>query len=366
MDEKSFVAAPIRIKVVGVGGGGGNAIGRLVNADIDGVQCVVVNTDAQALARNETSTRVQIGEKLTRGLGAGGNPHVGSEAAIESEETLLEIVEDTDMIFIAAGMGGGTGTGAAPVVAKLAKACGSLAIGIVTKPFAFEGKRRRQIATEGVERLAVEADALIAIDNDRLFHPSDFDSRLTLESAFRKIDEILVVAVQAITEIITRPGLVNVDFADVRSILKDGGPAWLSVGHGNGQGRAVDAARRAVESPLSAADMRGAKRILFTIAGTNNLTLTEVNEAASVIRNEAAPDANIIFGVTFDPTLDEGVRLVLLATEFTSTRDAVVKQRDDKLRHLLDGADESELDVPAFMRQSLSLRSLSNDDSKKK
>jgi cell division protein FtsZ len=356
MARASFIPSLVKIKVFGVGGGGGNALTRMVREEIQGAEFIAVNTDAQALMINEASTRVQIGETLTRGLGVGGDNKIGFEAAQESREILEQMVVGADMVFIAAGMGGGTGTGASPIIAELAKQSGALTIAIVTKPFSFEGVHRAQVAEEGIAQLSESVDAIIVISNDRLFDLPDYDYEVTVDNAFKEVDEILMTGVRAITEVVTLPGLINLDFADIKAIMKDAGSAWLSIGHGSGRNRAVESAKVALRSPLLETDITGAKRILFTITGTSALTLAEVNQAASVIKNEVDPQANVIFGVTLDPRMDNKVRLVLIATGFTTAKATASAQRDDEFRRLLRSLDETELDLPAFLRRPLSSR----------
>jgi len=354
MAKMSFTPTPAKIKALGVGGGGCNALNRMVEAEVQGVDFVAINTDAQALMRNEATTRIQIGEKLTKGLGVGGDPDGGARAAEESREELRKIMEGTDLVFIAAGMGGGTGTGASPIIADLARESGALTIGIVTKPFSFEGLRRQQSAEEGINNLTDKLDAMIVIPNDRLIALSDF--KVTVDNAFKMADDVLMTGVRAISEVITVPGLINLDYADVRSIMKDAGPAWLSIGRSSGQNRTVEAAHAAIASPLLEVSIEGAKGVLFVVTGTSNLTLAEVNQAADVISRAVDPEANVIFGVTLDPKMDNEVRLTLIATGFTPSRAVTATRRDDEFRRLIKSLDESEIDTPAFLRRPLTLR----------
>ncbi len=358
MAKMTFAPTPVCIKALGVGGGGCNAVNRMVRADIKGVEFIAINTDAQALMASEAPVRVQIGEKSTRGLGVGGDPEVGFKAAEESQEDLRQVIKGADMVFVASCMGGGTGTGACPLIAEIARESGALTIGIVTKPFSFEGVRRRQVADDGVARLTEKVDAMIVIINDHLFSLPDFDYRVTVDNAFKKADDVLMNGVKAMSEVVTLPGLINLDFADVRAIMKDAGPAWLSMGQSSGQGRTLEAARAAIRSPLLEADIRGATGVLFTITGTSSLTLSEVNQAAEVIRNEVDPEAKVIFGVTLDSRMDNEVRLVLIATGFTSSKAVAATRRDEEFRRILKGIEkeEAELDMPAFMRRPLTLR----------
>ncbi len=303
-----------RIVVLGIGGGGSNAVNRMIQVGVRGVDFVAVNTDMQALTRSEAGSRIHIGEKLTRGLGAGGNPNVGEKAAEESAEQIAELLRDADMVFIAAGMGGGTGTGAAPVIAQIAKDMGVLTVGVVTKPFTFEGRQRANKAEEGISVLKERVDTLITIPNDRLLEV--IDRKTTLEQAFMEVDDVLRQGIQGISELITEPGLVNLDFADVKSIMSDSGGALMAIGRGTGETRAQDAARMAISSPLLDISMEGAKGVLLNITGGNDLALTEINEAAEVIAQAADPEANIIFGAVIDPKLDNEVKITVIATGF--------------------------------------------------
>lgn len=308
-----------KIKVVGVGGGGGNAVSSMVEEDlISGVEFIVVNTDAQVLLQNKAPTKIQIGEKLTKGLGVGGNPEIGQQAAEESIEKIKELLIDTDMVFVTAGMGGGTGTGASPIIAKAARESGALTVGVVTKPFAFEGTRRSVIADEGIEKLRQEVDTLIVIPNQRLMDV--IDKKMTLVEAFKLADSVLSQAVGGIADIITTPGLINVDFADVKAIMKDAGTALLGIGTGVGENRAQMAARAAVSSPLLDLSMEGARGVLFNIAGGNDLTMFEVNEAAKIISQSADADANIIFGAVVRNDLNDQVKITVIATGFDETQ----------------------------------------------
>jgi cell division protein FtsZ len=313
-----------KIKVIGVGGGGGNAVESMVESnDVFGVEFVVVNTDAQVLLDNAAPTKLQIGEKLTKGLGVGGNPEIGAQAAEESLDKIKELLLDSDMVFVTAGMGGGTGTGAAPVIAKIARDSGALTVGIVTKPFAFEGTRRGYIAEEGVEILREEVDTLIVIPNQRLMDV--IDKKMTLVEAFKVADSVLAQAVGGIAEIITTPGLVNVDFADVKSIMKDAGSALLGIGTGVGDNRATMAARAAISSPLLDLSIDGARGVLFNITGGPDLTMFEVDEAARQISTAADPDANIIFGSVIKNDFSDQVRITVIATGFDETQSRIAK-----------------------------------------
>jgi cell division protein FtsZ len=308
-----------KIKVIGVGGGGGNAVASMVEqGTINGVEFIVVNTDAQVLLDNRVPTKLQIGEKLTKGLGVGGNPEIGAQAAEESQEKLKELLVDSDMVFVTAGMGGGTGTGASPVIARIAKETGALTVGIVTKPFAFEGARRANLSEEGIEKLRREVDTLIVIPNQRLMDV--IDRKMTLLEAFKVADSVLYQAVAGISEIITTPGLVNVDFADVKTIMKDAGSALLGIGVGVGENRAQMAARAAVSSPLLDLSIEGARGVLFNIAGGQDITMFEVDEAARIISASADPDANIIYGQVTKEDMSDQIRITVIATGFDETR----------------------------------------------
>jgi cell division protein FtsZ len=315
-----------KIKVIGVGGGGGNAVSSMIEAgNINGVEFIVVNTDAQVLLQNKAPTKLQIGEKLTKGLGVGGNPDIGAQAAEESQEKLKELLLDSDMVFVTAGMGGGTGTGAAPVIAKLAKEAGALTVGVVTKPFAFEGTRRAVAAEDGIEKLKDATDTLIVIPNQRLMDV--IDRKMTLVEAFKVVDSVLGQAVGGIADIITTAGLVNVDFADVKTIMKDAGSALLGIGTGVGENRAQMAARAAVSSPLLDLSIEGARGVLFNIAGGNDLTMFEVDEAARIISSAADQDANVIFGAVIKSDLSDQVRITVIATGFDETRSRIAQMR---------------------------------------
>lgn len=308
-----------KIKVIGVGGGGGNAINSMINAgSITGVDFLAVNTDSQVLLTNQAPTKIQIGENLTRGLGSGGNPEIGNQAAEESREKIKEYLIDCDMVFITAGMGGGTGTGAAPVIADVAKEQGALTVAIVTKPFTFEGARRMVNAEEGIEKLKKSVDTLIVIPNQRLLDV--VDRKMTLLEAFRVADSVLTQGVQGISEIITVPGLINVDFADVKAIMKDAGSALMGIGTGVGDNRAQMAARAAISSPLLEVSIDGAKGVLFNITGGPDMTMTEVDEAAKLISEAADADANIIFGAAINDKLVDQMKITVIATGFDETR----------------------------------------------
>ena len=303
-----------RIKVIGVGGGGSNAINRMIDEGIQGVEFIVANTDAQALMLTKAPIRVRLGDKLTRGLGAGGDPEIGCKAAEESSDELYNALKGADMVFVTAGMGGGTGTGAAPIVAQIAKESGALTIGVVTRPFTFEGMRRMQAAEIGIGKFKEHADTLIAIPNDRLLQIAD--KRASLQDAFRLADDVLHQGIQGISELITTPGLINLDFADVRTIMSEGGAALMAVGTGSGDERAKKAAEDAISSKLLDITIDGARGVLFNVTGGPSMTLFEVNQAAAIIRETAHPDVNMIFGAVIDPNMGDDIRVTVIATGF--------------------------------------------------
>ncbi len=303
-----------QIKVVGVGGGGGNAVNRMVESNVKGVEFIVVNTDKQVLLNSKATTKIQIGEKVTQGQGAGSKPEVGKKAAEESSEAINEVLAGTDMVFITAGMGGGTGTGAAPVIAKLAKEKGILTVGIVTKPFEFEGRRRMTMAEAGIAELAQNVDSLIVIPNERLKLVSD--QKITLLNAFSVADDVLRLGVKSIAELIKIPGIINLDFADVTSVMKDAGHAHMGVGRGNGKDKAEIAANAAISSPLLETTIQGAKGVIILVSGSSDITLDEVDVAATIVKDAADIDANIIFGVSTDPALDDEMVVTVIATGF--------------------------------------------------
>ena len=353
MAKTSFVANPAKIKVIGLGGGGCNAITRMVQEEIRGVEFIAMNTDSQALAIAEAPNILQIGEKLTRGLGVGGDASLGTKSAEENRDEIREIIGNSDMVFITCGMGGGTGTGSAPVVAEVAKQSGALTIAVVTKPFAFEGARRCKVAEEGIKSLLGKVDTLIIIPNDRLL--TLCDQNTGVDNAFKLADDVLRHGVQAISEVITVPGLINLDFADVKAIMKDAGPAWMSIGMASGKNRAVEAAKEALCSPLLDVSVSGSRGVLFNVIGGSSLTLFEVNEAADVIKEAVDPEANIIFGVANDPNMENDVQITLIATGFASkTGQAEEGDHEDEVTQLLKGLrSEEELDVPSFLRRPL-------------
>jgi cell division protein FtsZ len=306
------------IRVIGVGGGGSNAVNRMILSEMMGVEFIACNTDAQALLQSDAPHKIRIGDKITRGLGAGGDSTIGQRAAEEDSEKIGQALIDSDMVFITAGLGGGTGSGAAPIVAQLAKEAGALTIGVVTKPFTFEGAKRRLVAEKSAEELKAQVDTLITIPNDRL--KDVVQKNTSIIDAFRVVDDVLRQGVQGISDIITMPGLINLDFADVRAIMKDAGSALMGIGRATGENRAIEAARMAIASPLLEVNIQGAQGILFNITGSSSLSLFEVTEAAEEIRAAADPEANIIFGTSFNDRLGEEVMITVIATGFDGNR----------------------------------------------
>ena len=342
------------IKVMGIGGGGSNAVSRMFKDKLPVVEYYSVNTDAQHLFRCDVSHRLAIGQNLTRGLGSGANPDLGRQAAEESRHDIEKALEGADMVFLAVGMGGGTGTGSSPVIAQIAKESGALTVAVVSKPFSFEASMRKKNAEEGIARLKDNVDTLIVIDNDRLLQlNAQGDQTYTWEDALKMADSVLQQGIQAIAEVVTVPGEINVDFADVRTILNNAGPAWLAIGRGKGENRAVEAARQATKSPLLDISMDGAKRILFVISGGPTLTLQEVQDAAKVIQDLSDPDANIIFGTCRDAKLDDEIKITMVAASFPVMAENQ-QLREDELERLLQDVipqSEEELDVPSFLRR---------------
>lgn len=342
------------IKVLGIGGGGSNAVSRMYKDRLPVVEYYALNTDAQHLFRCDVAHRIALGQNLTRGLGSGAQPELGRQAAEESRSDIQRAVDGADMIFLAVGMGGGTGTGAASVVAQIAKESGALTVAVVSRPFSFEAAARRKNAEEGVARLKDHVDTLITIPNDRLLELNhQKDQTFTWEDALKMADSVLHQGIQAIAEVVTVPGEINVDFADVKTILSSAGPAWLAIGKGKGETRAIDAAKMATRSPLLDIAMEGARRILFVITGGTNLTLQEVQDAAHVIEEMADPEANIIFGTSRDPRLDDEVKMTMVAAAFPVLQDTQQMREAELQRLLQDVAPQSddELDVPSFLRR---------------
>lgn len=363
-----FVENFAKIKVVGVGGGGQNAVNRMIEEGLQGVEFISVNTDAQALMLSNSPLRLRIGDKLTKGLGSGGNPEIGQRAAEESREEIKEVLEGADMVFVTAGMGGGTGSGASPVIAGIARDLGALTIGVVTRPFTFEGSHRRRSAEGALGELKDNVDTLIAIPNDRLLQV--VDKKVSINQAFRTADDVLRQGIQGISELITIPGLVNLDFADVRAVMIEGGAALMAIGRGTGENRAKDAVQEAIHSALLDVSIDGARSILFNIKGGNDLSLFEVNEAAEVIRAAAHPESNIIFGAVVDPNLQEEIHLTVIATGFDQEESEDLPQynqqrtnqpRQDSGRpqqppppndYKVRTFERDDLDIPSFLRRS--------------
>ncbi len=374
-----FVDNFAQIKVVGVGGGGQNAVNRMIEADVQGVEFIAVNTDAQALMLSSAPQRVRIGDKLTRGLGSGGKPEIGLRAAEESRDEIEQLFEGADMVFVTAGLGGGTGSGAAPVISSIARESGALTIGVVTKPFTFEGTQRRRIAESTMGRLRESVDTLITVPNDRLLHI--LDKNTNIRESFIVADDVLRQGIQGISELITVPGLINLDFADVRSIMLDGGAALMSIGRASGENRAQEAANQAIQSSLLDVSIEGAQGILFNVKGGDDLSLFEVNEAAEMIRANAHPEANIIFGAVIDENMKDELHMTVIATGFdkgrrpeqppTSARQPAAgsarqtgsaqpshqpAQPQPKPKEPIDfpvrSFDREDLDIPAFLRRA--------------
>ena len=361
VDENAVLDGTATIKVIGVGGAGNNAVNRMVDSGIRGVDFIAVNTDRQALLLSKASTRIQIGEKITRGLGAGANPDIGAQAAEESKAEIQEALRGADMVFVTAGMGGGTGTGAAPIVAATAKEMGILTIGVVTKPFTFEGKKRLSQAERGVESLKGKVDTLVVIPNDKLLQI--IDRKTSIVEAFKMADDVLRQGVQGISDLIAIPGLVNLDFADVKTIMLNTGMAHMGIGRASGENRAEDAAKQAIQSPLLETSIEGARGVIINITGGNNLGLHEVNTAAELVQRSVDPEANIIFGAVIDESLDEDIVITVIATGFEKESgvssgipvgEIVDKAWDKKINSIPNPADNSSssdnLDIPSFLR----------------
>ncbi len=372
----SDVTPVARIKVIGVGGGGGNALNRMIKSNIKGIEFIAVNTDAQALYHNEAVLKINIGKATTRGLGAGSHPEMGRQAAEESAEEIKQALEGTEMLFITCGLGGGTGTGAAPVIAEIARDMGILTVAVVTKPFTFEGHRRRTQAEEGLENLKNKVDTLITIPNDKIL--SLIDKKTPLSEAFTVVDDVLRQGVQGISDLITVHGMINVDFADVKAIMENAGSALMGIGYGTGENRAVEAARAAVESPLLELDIQGAKGILFNITGGSDLSMFEVDEAARIITEAADPEANIIFGAVINDSYTGEIKITVVATGFDDIKRGVqitrplgeyrpMGNQQQAPRPSMDARPStpstpsmpmtddqaSEYDIPAFIRQKM-------------
>jgi len=334
------------IKVIGVGGGGNNAVNRMIEAGLQGVEFIAINTDGQALLRSNADIRLRIGDQLTKGLGAGANPEIGRQAAEESRDEIIKVLQDVDMVFVTAGMGGGTGTGAAPIIADIAKEIGALTVGVVTKPFSFEGKVRKAQAEEGVKSLKDRVDTLITIPNERLLQI--VDKKTSIVDAFKIADDVLLQGVQGISDLITITGLINVDFADVKTIMTNAGSALMGIGLAKGDSRAVEAAKTAVSSPLLETSIEGAKGVLLNITGSSNLGLFEINEAAAIVTEAADPDANIIFGAVIDEEMGDEIRITVIATGFNQKKSQRLGLDDLEIKSFVDNG---ELEVPAFLRK---------------
>ncbi|OPZ72671.1 MAG: Cell division protein FtsZ [Firmicutes bacterium ADurb.Bin456] len=335
------------IKVIGVGGGGNNAVNRMIHAGLKGVEFIAVNTDVQALYLAQSNHKIQIGAKLTKGLGSGGNPEIGQKAAEESRDEILQVLKGSDMVFVTAGMGGGTGTGAAPIVAEVAKELGALTVGVVTKPFTFEGRKRATQADTGIETLKEKVDTLITIPNDRLLQV--IEKQTSIVEAFRIADDVLRQGVQGISDLIAVPGLINLDFADVKTIMRETGSALMGIGIAGGDNRATEAARASISSPLLETSIEGARGVLLNITGGASLGLFEVNEAADIIAQAADPEANIIFGAVIDERMEDDVRVTVIATGFDQ-RPAKKARPIDELE-IKPLASHDDLDIPAFLRR---------------
>ncbi|MDI3534301.1 MAG: cell division protein FtsZ [Thermosediminibacterales bacterium] len=342
------------IKVIGVGGGGSNGVNRMIDFGLKGVEFIAINTDAQALFLSKADTRIQIGEQLTKGLGAGANPEIGKKAAEESREMILKALKGADMVFITAGMGGGTGTGATPVVAEISKELGALTVGVVTKPFNFEGRKRMANAEAGIEELKTRLDTLITIPNDRLLQV--VEKKTSIVDAFRIADDVLRQGVQGISDLIAVPGLINLDFADVRTIMQDTGLAHMGIGRASGENRAVEAAKQAISSPLLETSIQGAKGVLMNITGGENLGLFEVNEAAELVADAADKDANIIFGAVIDEKLQDDIVITVIATGFDINKKENIDDIDNIDELEIKPFSREDLDIPAFLRRKNKFR----------
>ena len=350
------------IKVIGVGGAGNNAVDRMIRCGIKGVDFIVVNTDKQVLQASKAGTKIQIGEKITRGLGAGANPDIGAQSAEENKAEIAEILRGSDMVFVTAGMGGGTGTGAAPIVAQAAKEMGILTIGVVTKPFTFEGKKRLSQAERGIESLKGKVDALVVIPNDKLLQI--IDRKTSIGEAFQKADEVLMQGVQGISDLITVTGTVNLDFADVKTIMLNTGMAHMGIGRASGENRAEDAAKQAIQSPLLETSIEGARGVIINITGGEELGLHEVNTAAELIQRSVDPEANIIFGTVTDPSMGDDIQITVIATGFekgvqdikTGVEGFVTKSWEKKINSIPSnndiGSSQGDLDIPSFLRKN--------------
>ncbi|EKD30524.1 MAG: hypothetical protein ACD_78C00021G0001 [uncultured bacterium (gcode 4)] len=377
INVSEYISPIANIKVVGIGGAGSNAINRMIQSGLEGVEFIAVNTDAQALFTSKAQVRINIGRATTRGLGAGANPEIGKKAAEESSEEIKQALAGADMVFVTCGLGGGTGTGAAPIIAEIAKGLGALVIGVVTKPFGFEGQRRFIQAIDGYDRLKEKVDTLITIPNDKIL--SIIDKKTPLLDAFNIVDEVLNQGVQGVSDLITLPGLINVDFADVRSVMENAGSALMGIGYGSGENRAVEAARAAVDSPLLELSIAGARGLLFNITGGTDLSMFEVDEAARIITEACDPEANIIFGATINENYTGEIKITVVATGFNEETNQRYQEAPKTLSHQFGkkmlghqapmhnapssqgtiggmnnpNTPQSELDVPAFLRNKM-------------
>ena len=359
VEDKNEIIGQAKVAVIGVGGGGSNAVNRMYRNKIPHIQYATINTDAQALSNSDVPSKLRVGDRLARGMGVGGNPEKGRLCHEEDREHILELVDGQDMVFIAAGMGGGTGTGGAPVVASVAKEAGALTVGVVTKPFAFEGSQRTKQATEGVASLEQQCDTLIVVPNDRLLLASE--TNISMDMAFRRADDVLRQGVQSIAELILVPGEINLDFADVTTIMKNAGPAWMAIGTGKGEDKAIEAAEMAISSPLLEQTIDGAKGVLFNITGGSDLSINEIEQASQTISSVVDPDANIIFGTVTDERLNNEMRITLIGTGFPTLNSSYKPEKTESNRPSINRSNTSQessnsnnqndLDIPPFLRK---------------
>ena len=359
VEDKNEIIGQAKVAVIGVGGGGSNAVNRMYRNKIPHIQYATINTDAQALSNSDVPSKLRVGDRLARGMGVGGNPEKGRLCHEEDREHILELVDGQDMVFIAAGMGGGTGTGGAPVVASVAKEAGALTVGVVTKPFAFEGSQRTKQATEGVASLEQQCDTLIVVPNDRLLLASE--TNISMDMAFRRADDVLRQGVQSIAELILVPGEINLDFADVTTIMKNAGPAWMAIGTGKGEDKAIEAAEMAISSPLLEQTIDGAKGVLFNITGGSDLSINEIEQASQTISSVVDPDANIIFGTVTDERLNNEMRITLIGTGFPTLNSSYKSEKTESNRTSINRSNTSQessnsnnqndLDIPPFLRK---------------
>ena len=359
VEDKNEIIGQAKVAVIGVGGGGSNAVNRMYRNKIPHIQYATINTDAQALSNSDVPSKLRVGDRLARGMGVGGNPEKGRLCHEEDREHILELVDGQDMVFIAAGMGGGTGTGGAPVVASVAKEAGALTVGGVTKPFAFEGSQRTKQATEGVASLEQQCDTLIVVPNDRLLLASE--TNISMDMAFRRADDVLRQGVQSIAELILVPGEINLDFADVTTIMKNAGPAWMAIGTGKGEDKAIEAAEMAISSPLLEQTIDGAKGVLFNITGGSDLSINEIEQASQTISSVVDPEANIIFGTVTDERLNNEMRITLIGTGFPTLNSSYKSEKTESNRPSINRSNTSQessnsnnqndLDIPPFLRK---------------